>query len=198
METERSPDAPWSAGRTASVPPAEPAQRPARTAAAESGRTLGSTPSTNVGATFGANVAARLLPTSGMVGVYAREATVVIESIKPTGKTPDLDTGTRSAEAPPPNEPIRMHVQWRGRQADIWLGLDAAQAHRLPELAGTIIGWLRASRHSLGGLVCNGKAWSAPVRTSHQVSSAVLASHRIQGSFDDPTPILQHDTGETP
>lgn len=63
-----------------------------------------------------------------------------------------------ASRATAPIAPIRMHVEWQGDTAHIWLGLDPTFNHHLPELVQTLSAWLRRQGLQLRGLVCNGQA----------------------------------------
>jgi hypothetical protein len=56
------------------------------------------------------------------------------------------------------HEPVRLHVQWEGDTASIWLGLDATSAQRLPHIAQALSRWLGGIGMRLRSLVCNGQA----------------------------------------
>jgi hypothetical protein len=58
-----------------------------------------------------------------------------------------------------PNEPVRLHVQWEGDAARIWLGLDAGGLGRLPELTQALSHWLGGLGLRLRSIVCNGRTW---------------------------------------
>jgi hypothetical protein len=52
--------------------------------------------------------------------------------------------------------PVRIHVQWRGRIADVWIGLHREFAEHLPAVRAQIDLWLDARGGTLGRLTCNG------------------------------------------
>jgi hypothetical protein len=60
------------------------------------------------------------------------------------------------------SSPVRMHVQWDPDGARVWIGVDAAQASRTPELAGLVVRWLTGQGHRVQRVVCNGKAVDTP------------------------------------
>jgi hypothetical protein len=64
-----------------------------------------------------------------------------------------------SFDVPGLDEPVRVHVQWQGNTARIWLGVDASQLDRLSELANRVSRWLSEQGFRLVSLVCNGQTW---------------------------------------
>ena len=53
--------------------------------------------------------------------------------------------------------PVRVHVQWRGRMADVWIGLHRQAFERLPDIRAGIEDWVDSRGGAIGHLVCNGE-----------------------------------------
>lgn len=63
-------------------------------------------------------------------------------------------------------DPVRVHVQWDGDAARVWVGVDAAHALQLPEVAGMVVHWLSGQGIRVQEVVCNGKALRLPAPAS--------------------------------
>jgi len=70
--------------------------------------------------------------------------------------------------AQPGLAPVRVHVQWRGRVADVWIGLHRALAAHLPAIRAQIDSWLASRGGTLGQLTCNGDVLETRVAPSSQ------------------------------
>ncbi len=53
--------------------------------------------------------------------------------------------------------PVRIHVQWRGRLADVWIGLQRRAFDQLPDIRAGIQDWVSSRGGVVGRLVCNGE-----------------------------------------
>lgn len=60
-----------------------------------------------------------------------------------------------AAEAPPP---VRVHVDWQGQAAHVWLGVDREQLPNLPGLLRQLEQRLQAAGLRLASVTCNGRA----------------------------------------
>ncbi|OWQ46381.1 hypothetical protein CDL60_12915 [Roseateles noduli] len=58
--------------------------------------------------------------------------------------------------------PVRVHVQWQGDTAQVWIGLDARSAPPAAEVAGAVVRWLRDQGLRAGRITCNGAALAVP------------------------------------
>lgn len=58
--------------------------------------------------------------------------------------------------------PVRVHVQWQGDTAQVWIGLDARSAPPPAEVAGAVVRWLRDQGLRAGRITCNGAALAVP------------------------------------
>jgi len=54
--------------------------------------------------------------------------------------------------------PVRVHVQWRDRVADVWIGLHRQAFDQLPDIRAGIEDWVVSRGGVLGHVVCNGEA----------------------------------------
>ena len=54
--------------------------------------------------------------------------------------------------------PVRVHVQWRGRVADVWIGLHRQAFDQLPDIRAGVEHWVHSRGGVLGHVVCNGEA----------------------------------------
>jgi len=88
--------------------------------------------------------------------------------------------------APAPVAPVRMHVEWQGDTAHIWLGVDPTVRHHLPELVQTLSNWLRGQGLQLRGLVCNGQVVvaSAGSATSPRHAARLALDKNLFTSID--------------
>jgi hypothetical protein len=62
---------------------------------------------------------------------------------------------------------VRVHVQWQGDTAHVWIGLDARAMPQATEVAGAVVRWLRDQGLRAGRLTCNGAAIIATPDTPH-------------------------------
>ncbi len=53
--------------------------------------------------------------------------------------------------------PVRVHVQWRDRVADIWIGLHRQAFDQLPDVHAGVRAWVTSRGGVLGHVVCNGE-----------------------------------------
>ena len=53
--------------------------------------------------------------------------------------------------------PVRVHVQWRGRVADVWIGLHRRAFDQLPDIRAGIQDWVASRGGVVGRLICNGE-----------------------------------------
>lgn len=53
--------------------------------------------------------------------------------------------------------PVRVHVQWRDRVADVWIGLHRRAFDQLPDIRAGVQDWVTARGGVLGHVVCNGE-----------------------------------------
>lgn len=53
--------------------------------------------------------------------------------------------------------PVRIYVQWRGRMADVWIGLHRRAFDQLPDIRAGIQDWVSSRGGVVGRLVCNGE-----------------------------------------
>jgi hypothetical protein len=58
---------------------------------------------------------------------------------------------------PASSMPVRVHVQWRGRVADVWIGLHRRAFDQLPDIRAGIEDWVGSRGGAIGRLVCNGE-----------------------------------------
>ena len=54
--------------------------------------------------------------------------------------------------------PVRIHVQWRDRVADVWIGLHRQAFDQLPDIRTGVEDWIASRGGVLGRVVCNGEA----------------------------------------
>lgn len=52
--------------------------------------------------------------------------------------------------------PVRLHIEWSGSTARVWIGMDAPAAAQLPTLVGDLARWLERSGTRLRSVTCNG------------------------------------------
>ena len=53
--------------------------------------------------------------------------------------------------------PVRVHVQWRDRVADVWIGLHRQAFDQLPDIRASVEDWVNSRGGVLGHVVCNGE-----------------------------------------
>lgn len=53
--------------------------------------------------------------------------------------------------------PVRVHVQWRDRVADVWIGLHRKAFDQLPDIRSGVEDWVTSRGGVLGRVVCNGE-----------------------------------------
>lgn len=53
--------------------------------------------------------------------------------------------------------PVRVHVQWRGRLADVWIGLHRRAFDQLPDIRAGVQDWVSSHGGVVARLVCNGE-----------------------------------------
>ena len=53
--------------------------------------------------------------------------------------------------------PVRVHVQWRERVADVWIGLDRKAFDQLPDVRAGVEDWVNSRGGVVGHVVCNGE-----------------------------------------
>ena len=53
--------------------------------------------------------------------------------------------------------PVRVHVQWRARVADAWIGLHRQAFDQLPDIRAGLEDWVTSRGGVLGHVVCNGE-----------------------------------------
>ena len=63
-----------------------------------------------------------------------------------------------SAQLGSARSPVRVHVQWHGDTAQVWIGLDAAAALSSTDVAKAVTRWLRHQGQQAGRITCNGVA----------------------------------------
>lgn len=63
-----------------------------------------------------------------------------------------------SAQLGSPRSPVRVHVQWHGDTAQVWIGLDAAAALSSTDVVKAVTRWLHDQGQQAGRITCNGVA----------------------------------------
>ncbi|MEP6501870.1 MAG: hypothetical protein ABJD97_00950 [Betaproteobacteria bacterium] len=83
------------------------------------------------------------------IGVYAAAMSTAPQA---------SDAGTSfSVTGGPSRLPVRVHVQWRGPLADVWIGLHRDALARLPDVRAAVVDWVRTRGGVIDRLVCNGE-----------------------------------------
>ena len=67
-----------------------------------------------------------------------------------------------AARAFAPAAPVRVHVEWKGDAATVWLGVDRQAALELPELVERLSRWMSRLGVRLRSVVCNGTVCLPP------------------------------------
>ena len=62
--------------------------------------------------------------------------------------------------------PVRVHVQWSGRMADVWIGLHRRAFNQLPDIRAGIQDWVSSRGGVVSRLVCNGERLSGAALSS--------------------------------
>jgi len=65
-----------------------------------------------------------------------------------------------SATLPGSHEPVRLHVQYEGETAKVWMGLDGSHEAHLPQLASLVSECLQGQGLRVISVVCNGQTFS--------------------------------------
>jgi hypothetical protein len=55
-----------------------------------------------------------------------------------------------------PLPPVRLHVEWSGSSARVWIGLDVPAASHLPALVANLSRWMERAGTRLRSVTCNG------------------------------------------
>ena len=55
--------------------------------------------------------------------------------------------------------PLRVHLQWDGDTAHVWVGADASHVAHLPQVAAAVTRWLAGQGIRVAQLTCNGASW---------------------------------------
>lgn len=63
--------------------------------------------------------------------------------------------------------PVRVHVQWRGRVADVWIGLHRSTFDRLDDVRRGVEDWVSARGGVVGQVVCNGETLAGTSNPIH-------------------------------
>jgi len=93
---------------------------------------------------------------SARAGAPAIAGAVSSSSSSPVRQSVEAtDTGF-VAHVAPELPPVRVHVQWHGREADVWVGLHRSLFDQLPGIRAAIVLWLDARSGTLRKLTCNG------------------------------------------
>jgi len=71
----------------------------------------------------------------------------------PSDRAADFSLSSRATTLP-----VRVHVQWRDRVADVWIGLHRQAFDQLPDIRAGIEDWVVSRGGVLGHVVCNGEA----------------------------------------
>ena len=97
--------------------------------------------------------ASRPSPVQAIAGYTQSIAAAGASSVSEAGASFTLTTPASSL-------PVRVHVQWRDRVADVWIGLHRRAFDQLPDIRAGIEDWVDARGGALGQVVCNGETLS--------------------------------------
>ena len=88
-------------------------------------------------------------PLQQVIAKYAAAASAISF---PAQRASDFSLVSRSSILP-----VRVHVQWRGRVADVWIGLHRDAFDQLPDIRAGVEDWVTTRGGVLGHVVCNGE-----------------------------------------
>lgn len=95
-------------------------------------------------------------PAGGATAVEGQrdEPTAESRNLRPNG------AWITSVTLPGSREPVRLHVQYEGETAKVWVGLDGSHEAHLPQLASLVSECLQGQGLRVISVVCNGKTFS--------------------------------------
>ncbi len=199
------------AARTAGMRPAGAALRPAAVAPVMrlSPALAAQPPGRHAGALVAEPYATRLAPpTTSALRNAGMEVRVSVASPTPVSlhTLPPSGPELSPIVAPPENrpistialkvdgaqEPVRVHMQWEGDAAKVWVGLNAEHAARLPHIADMVMRWLSGQGLRVLSLVCNGQVWAGgPDAAAPSFSDSFSASARPPSAQPDRDAFIQ-------
>jgi hypothetical protein len=91
------------------------------------------------------------LPASAAHALTAYAATTSAAAV-PSDRDADFSVVPRATSVP-----VRVHVQWRERVADVWIGLHRQAFDQLPDVRAGVEDWVISRGGVLGHVVCNGE-----------------------------------------
>jgi hypothetical protein len=115
-------------------------------------------------------VAARALPASTVSIAATTSPVFVSPSATPAAASPAADPrpvslgrlAAAATRAFAPSAPVRVHVEWKGEAATVWLGVDRQAALELPQLVERLSRWMSRLGVRLRSVVCNGTVCFTP------------------------------------
>jgi len=128
-------------------------QREAPAAGRDAGPSHGSVPVPPVEQGVVAPALARTGAVQAIAG-YVRAASVLDDAGAPAARE---RRASFTLSALGSSVPVRVHVQWRGRLADVWIGLHRQAFEQLPDIRAGIDDWVGSRGGAIGCLVCNGE-----------------------------------------